>query len=202
MKYHTEVGPDHVLMGWMARLCACGVNNFQVKRTKRTPYRSIRGKDRTGEVVPFGDVCWERNHSEDGAKLSMRWMRGVFVGELDRTDEFLLLTPTGAMKTRCVRRLEGDDAWDLQFLYLCVGSPWNATARSTQQKPTIQQKDEWTAADVRKDRTCDRTCLTSTNVLQDAQVVLEMGSTQRSAEQELNKKWWTKEVQLNSRHLE
>ena len=25
---------------------------------------------------------------------------------------------------------------------LCVGSPWNATARSTQQTPTIQQKDE------------------------------------------------------------
>ena len=46
------------------------------------------------------------------------------------------------MKTRCVRRLEGDNAWDLQFLDLCVGSPWNATAKSTQQKPTIQQKDE------------------------------------------------------------
>ena len=83
-----------------------------------------------------------RNHSEDGANLNMRWMRGVFVGKLERTDEFLLLTPTGAMKTRRVGRLEGDSAWDLQLLNLCVGSPWNATARSTQQKPTIQQKDE------------------------------------------------------------
>ena len=46
------------------------------------------------------------------------------------------------MKTRCLRRLEGDNAWDLQFLNLCPGSPWNATARSTQQKPTLQQKDE------------------------------------------------------------
>ena len=72
----------------------------------------------------------------------MRWMRGVFVGKLDRTDEFLLLTPTGAMKTRCVTRLDGDSAWDLLFLNLCVGTPCNATARSTQQKPNIQQKDE------------------------------------------------------------
>ena len=55
---------------------------------------------------------------------------------------FCLLTPTGVLKTRCVRRLEGDNAWNLQFLNLCVGSPWNATARSTQQTPTIQQKDE------------------------------------------------------------
>ena len=49
----------------------------------RTPYRSIQGKDHTGEVVPFGEVCLGRNNSEDGAKLNMRWMRGVFVGKLD-----------------------------------------------------------------------------------------------------------------------
>ena len=140
MKY--KVGPDHVLMGWMVRHCAWVVNNFQVKGTGRTPCRSIRCKDYTGEVVPFGEVCLERSHSEDGAKLNMRWMRGVSVGKLDRTDEFLLLTPTCAMKTRCVKCVEGDNAWDLQFLNLCVGSPWNATARSTQQTPTIQQKDE------------------------------------------------------------
>ena len=93
------------------------------KGTGRTPHRSIQGKDFLGEVVPFGEVCLERNHSEDGAKLNMSGMRRVFVGKLDRTDELLLLTPTGAMKTRCVRRLEGDNAWDLQFLNLCVGSP-------------------------------------------------------------------------------
>ena len=126
----------------MVRHCAWVVNNFQVKGTGRTPYRSIRGKDYTGEVVQFGEICLGRNHSEDGAKLNMKWMRGVFVGKLDRTDELLLLTPTGAMKTRCVRRLEGDNAWNLQLLNLCVGSPWNATARSTQHTPTIQQKDE------------------------------------------------------------
>ena len=46
----------------------------------------------------------------------------------------------------------------------------------------------WTVADVRKECTYDRVFWTSTDVLQDAQVVLEMGSTQRSAELELNKK--------------
>ena len=41
-----------------------------------------------------------------------------------------------------MRRLDGDNAWDLQFLILCVGSSWNATVRSTQQKPTIHQRDD------------------------------------------------------------
>ena len=71
----------------------------------------------------------------------------VFVGKLDRTNEFQLLTPTDEMKTRCVRRLEGDNAWDLQVLNLCVGS------------------------------TCDTTFWISTGVLQDAQAVLELSST-------------------------
>ena len=92
-------------------------------------------------------LSWTRTTQEKwchwekfGAKLIMRWMRGVFVDKLDRTDKFLLLTPTGAMKTRCVRRLEGDKAWNLQFLNLCVGSPCNAAARTTQQTPTILQQ--------------------------------------------------------------
>ena len=69
MRNKTKIAPDHVLMGWMVR----------------TPYRSIRGKDYIGEVMPLGEICLGRNRSEDGAKLNMRWMRGVFVGKLDRT---------------------------------------------------------------------------------------------------------------------
>ena len=40
MRYKIEIGPGHVLMGWMVRYCACFVNNFQVKGTWRTPYSS------------------------------------------------------------------------------------------------------------------------------------------------------------------
>ena len=29
MRYKTEIGPDHVLMGWMVRHCAWVVNNFK-----------------------------------------------------------------------------------------------------------------------------------------------------------------------------
>ena len=58
MKYKTEVGLDHVLMGWMVRHCAWVVNNFQVKGAGRTPYRSIPGKDYSGKVVPFGKCAW------------------------------------------------------------------------------------------------------------------------------------------------
>ena len=44
VKYKAEIGPDHVLMGWMVRHCAWVVNHFQVKSTGRTLCRSIRGQ--------------------------------------------------------------------------------------------------------------------------------------------------------------
>ena len=196
MKCKREVGPDHVLMGWMVRHFAWVINKFQVKGTRRTPYRSIRRKDYTGEVVPFGEVCLGRNHSEGGAKVNMRWKRGVFVGKLDRTDEFPLLTPTGARKTRCVRRLEGYNAWNLQFLNLCVGSAWDATARSTQQTPTIQQK-------VGNQQTCEK-CVLATEHFGEVRTFCRMPrlcwkwAAHRSDEQELNKKC----MKLSSGHLE
>ena len=59
----------------------------------------------------------------------------------------------------------------------------------------------WRVADVSKGCSCDRTFWMSTDVLLDAQVVLELDNTQRIAEQELSKKWWTKVMQLNLRHL-
>ena len=68
MRYKTEIGPDHVLMCWMVRHCECVVHIFQVKFSGRTHYRSIRCKDYTGEVMPFGEICLCRNNSEDGAK--------------------------------------------------------------------------------------------------------------------------------------
>ena len=104
------------------------------------------------------------------------------------------------MKTRCVRCLEGDNAWNLLFLNLCVGSPWNATARSTQQTPTIQQKDELDSG-----RRAKRVFLRQ-NILDKygrtagcTGCLGKSGSTQRHAEQELNKKWWTRVMQFKLR---
>ena len=165
------------------------VNNVQMKGYGRTPYRSLRGKYYTGEVVPFGEICSGRTHSENGAKLNVRWKQGFFVGKLDRTDEFLLLTPTGTTKTRCVTRLEGDNAWDLQFLNLCVGSPWTATATSMPQGPTIQTKDELDGGRRQKRLYLRQSILDKYGRTTGCPGCVGIGP---HTEQELNKKYWIK----------
>ena len=75
MKYKTEIRFDDEFMVWMVRHCAWVVNNLQVKGTARAPHRSLWSKDYTGEVVPFGEICSGRNHTENGVKLNMSWVQ-------------------------------------------------------------------------------------------------------------------------------
>ena len=65
----------------------------------------------------------------DGDKLKPRWAKGIFVGKTDQTDEFVLLTPKGASKSRSVKRLEAAEAWGREFMAACIGAPWNPTGR-------------------------------------------------------------------------
>ena len=50
MKYKTEIGPDHVLMGWMVRHCAWVVNGFPGEGNREHASSFYPSKDYTKEV--------------------------------------------------------------------------------------------------------------------------------------------------------
>ena len=89
----------------------------------------MRGKDYAGIVLDFAETCQYRL-ADVSDKLNVRWLKGVFVGKLPETDEFLLLTEKGLVKARAVKRLSGEEAWDTAFLKLCKGSPWNPSGKT------------------------------------------------------------------------
>ena len=74
-------------------------------------------------VVPFGECILFKVAPDD--KYEDRWGKGVVVGRSDQTDEFIVLIPECACKSRSVRRLEAKDQYEKEFLEKCVGSPWN-----------------------------------------------------------------------------
>ena len=88
----------------------------------RTAYFQMRGKNYNGVIVPFGECILFKVAPDD--KYEDRWGKGVMVGKADQTDEFIVLTPAGACKSRSVRRLEDKDQYDKEFMASCVGSPW------------------------------------------------------------------------------
>jgi len=65
----------------------------------------------------------------------------VLAGKVDTTDEFALLTPIGAVKSRCIKRLEGQQSWDKDFLRNCIGFPWNPNGHREPSNPTTVKDD-------------------------------------------------------------
>ena len=88
----------------------------------------------------------------------------------------------------------------LQFLNLRVGSPWNATARSTQQTPTIQQKDELDSGRRAKIVYLRQNILDKYGRTAGCPDCLGIGPEHRGMpSKNLNKKWWTRVMQLKLR---
>ena len=99
---------------------------LHVNTSRTTPFRIIKGHDFFGELLPFGEcVQVKLPNMKDLAKGVPRWVRGVFVGKTEGSDEFIVLTPAGAQTFRTVRRLPEGHRHSLDCLDVAAGLPWN-----------------------------------------------------------------------------
>ena len=53
-----------------------------------------------------------------------KYADGIFLGLVDRSDEAVISTPGGVVKSRCIRRLPLDKRGDAAFFNSCKGTPW------------------------------------------------------------------------------
>ena len=54
----------------------------------------------------------------------MRWVKGLWVGKLDRDNSNIVLTESGALSVRFVRRLPGDSQANRTLMGAAAGVPW------------------------------------------------------------------------------
>merc|ERR1712086_355307 len=125
-KYCIKMQPSHFLNDWACRHAAWIINRFQPRENGKKPYFSMRGRNYSGPVIDFSENGMFKDNTDD--KYDDRWLRGLFVGKLDQTDEAILLTPSGVAKARGIRRLEDSERFKLSFLNSCKGLPWNPKA--------------------------------------------------------------------------
>ena len=119
------------LLPWLFRRAAWLLARYHVKATGRTAYEDVNDAEFRQEILPWGEVVIFRLSSDKKAKLpktEVAWLRGVWVGKTDASAEHLLLTPTGATRSRTVRRLPRDRAHDRDFVKLVKGVPWDMGA--------------------------------------------------------------------------
>ena len=65
------------------------------------------------------------HETKDRKKMSNVWIKGVWVGRTENSDEHLLLTPRGVMRTKMVRRLPPAEVTANAFYDTVKGQPWD-----------------------------------------------------------------------------
>ena len=130
LKGTVKLLPGTILFPWAVRHAAWLLVRFHERQTtKQTAFQRCFGRVYDGTVVPFGEVSMARvphDGPKDRRKLDSVWLRAVWVGKAERSDEHLLLTEKGPMRARTVKRIPQpaiDDA--VTFLDTVKGTPWD-----------------------------------------------------------------------------
>ena len=126
--------PGTQLFPWMLRHSVWTVVRYQSdQRMKQTPYERTRGCRYESALVPFGEVVMAKIADADkmrAGKLDSAWVKAVWVGRVDRSNEHLLLTTKGCIRSRVVRRIpDGNQA---SYHAEVQGLPWDTLKGSAE----------------------------------------------------------------------
>ena len=105
----VRVIPDTQLFPWILRHSLWTVVRCQSdQRTKQTPCDRTRGCRCESALLPFGEVVMAKIADADkmrASKSDSAWVKAVWVGRVDKSNEHLLLTTKGCIRSRVVRRI-------------------------------------------------------------------------------------------------
>ena len=133
-RMQVRIIPGTQLFPWMLRHSVWTVVRYQSdQRTKQTPYETTRGCRYESALVPFGEVVMAKIADADkmrAGKLDSAWVKAVWVGRVDRSNEHLLLTTKGCIRSRVVRRIpDGNQA---SYHAEVQGLPWDTLKGSAE----------------------------------------------------------------------
>ena len=99
---------------WIVRHSGWLMTRFLVKATDMTAYAAVCGEEYRKEIAPFGETIMIKIPVPDhkGIRPGVRahrgettWVRAIWLGRSEITDEHLAGTATGLIRSRAIRRL-------------------------------------------------------------------------------------------------
>ena len=122
--WSCPVNLNHLAFPWLVRHAAWLTARFQpLTKDHATPYRIVNVVDYMSPVFQFGETVMARL-PQPGTKTQRRWVKGIWVGRLERDDTHIILTAAGALSVRSVRRLPPSSQWQVATLSTVTGLPW------------------------------------------------------------------------------
>ena len=128
-------GADKPIWACLLRHAGWQISRYKPKGNGMTAYKQANGEHYTHEVVPVAEVVlvWVPKPTHRVLQCGKRWhkgdalfIKGVWVGRSEKSDEHIVLTPVGCVFSRTIRRLEPSRRHDAGFLGKVKCAPWDA----------------------------------------------------------------------------
>ena len=104
--YKTEFGDNHALIPWLVSYASPIINKFTIDTGGKIAHERCRGRKFNRQLPEFGEcVMFHKTVSKKhGEKLEARWESGVYLGVNEASQELIMGTPQGAVKTSEFKR--------------------------------------------------------------------------------------------------
>ena len=94
-EYGQEVSVNHQIFPWLCKYVAWARTRFHKIRGV-TPFHVVEGHEYSSELVPFGETVMARwPDAGNISKSKPRWIKGIYVGKTDYTDEHIVMSECG-----------------------------------------------------------------------------------------------------------
>ena len=111
-----------------------------------TLYENFRGQKYRKEILPLGEQVLARRLGANANQLLQQWVRGLWLGRDTLSDEHLIGTAAGVMRSRSVHRLQERARWVPAALNAMLFTPWsphlNPLGRPRLQRPAYEEPIE------------------------------------------------------------
>ena len=142
-----EVTTHSPMLPWTIRHAAWILTRYNVRKdTRMAPCEKIRGKKYRKEILPLGLQVLARRPGANVNQLLQPWATGLWLGRDTLSDEHLIGTAAGVMRSRSVRRLQEPARWVPAALKAMLFKPWlphlNLPGRPRLQRPACEEPIE------------------------------------------------------------
>ena len=115
---------DSPLLTWLPRHAAWQHTRFHKRQDSTTAaYEKIRHMSSQNPILLVGEAVARRRPGALSIKLESAWLEGVWLGRDSKTDEHLIETPKGIVRSRALKRRVARRRWDTTLLNAMIWDP-------------------------------------------------------------------------------
>ena len=146
-RYGTKVIVDNVVWRWLTRRAAWVAERYRTRADGLTSHYAAFGNGYKGEVLPSSETAFfnmPMTHSRQvtenttAHKGDSTFVRGIWVGKHEDSNDHIYLTETGWHRARTVRRMEESKRADAKLFKEVCGAPWDPRAAQPTRNPRMQ----------------------------------------------------------------